>query len=183
MQGTVRDSIIDLRRLPSKDRGKVDLLFKGNQEELSQEIAINVECKKVNNKLNEILRDTDNFGGFSKQSLMYKVLKAHGNEEVFLQPLPPRDIQLCLVVMEGLDRKGILEMASSYQEQNYHNWMLVLFAADEVVEVSRENVKVVKSSGNEVRNIEIAVTKRCDPKGYAVMLHYGDRFSSPKALD
>ena len=84
--------------------------------------------------------------------------------------------------MEGLDRKGILEMASSYQEQNYHNWMLVLFAADEVVEVSRENVKVVKSSGNEVRNIEIAVTWYCDPKGYAVMLHYGDRFSSPKAL-
>lgn len=51
MQGTVRDSIIDLRRLPSKDRGKVDLLFKGNQEELSQEIAINANCKRVMEKL------------------------------------------------------------------------------------------------------------------------------------
>ena len=52
-----------------------------------------------------------------------------------------------------------------------------------MVKVSRENVKVVKSSGNEVRNIEVAVTKHCNNKGYAVMLHYGDKFNSPKALD
>ena len=44
MQGTVRESVIDLDRLPSKDRGKVDLLFKGNWEEIPQEIAINSNC-------------------------------------------------------------------------------------------------------------------------------------------
>ena len=42
---------------------------------------------------------------------------------------------------------------------------------------------MVGSSGNEVRNIEIAVTKHCENKGYAVMLHYGDKFNSPKALE
>ena len=52
-----------------------------------------------------------------------------------------------------------------------------------MVEISRENVDVVESSGNEVRNIEIAVTQHCDHKGYAVMLHHGDKFSSPKALE
>ena len=121
--------------------------------------------------------------GLSKQSIMYQVLKAPGNEEVFLKPLPHRDIQLCLVVLEGLDKKGIREMASSFQEQTYHNWKLVLFARKEVVEVSRENVDVVKSSGNEVRNVEMAVTRHCNNKGYAVMLHHGDKFSSPKALE
>ena len=137
----------------------------------------------VKEGLGRVLRDSEALGGMANRSLMYQVLKAPGNEEVFLRPLPPRDIQLCLVVMEGLDKKGLQEMASSFQEQTYHNWRLVLFAKDEVVEAGRENVEVVKSSGNEVRNIEVAVTRHCDHKGYAVVLHQGDRFSSPKALE
>ena len=29
----------------------------------------------------------------------------------------------------------------------------------------------------------MAVTTHCENKGYAVMLHYGDKFNSPKALE
>ena len=33
-----------------------------------------------------------------------------------------------------------------------------------------------------MRNIEKAVTKVCSPKGYAVLLHFGDKFNRVDAL-
>ena len=128
MQGTVRDSLLDLEKLPSKHMGKISLLFKGNREKIPQKIAINADCEMVKEALGRVLRDGESFGGMSNSSLMYQVLKIPGNAEVFLRPLPPREIQLCLVVMEGLDEQGIREMASGFQEQTYSNWRLVLFA-------------------------------------------------------
>ena len=91
-------------------------------------MIINANCNEMKQKLAEIFENLEDFGGPSKQSIMSKILKTPGNEEIFLRPLPPRNIHLCLVVMEGLDKEGILEMASSYQEQTYHNWNIVLFA-------------------------------------------------------
>ena len=43
-------------------------------------------------------------------------------------PLPPRNVELCLIVLEELDQKEIKEAAGQYQEQTYHNWKLLLFS-------------------------------------------------------
>ena len=63
MQGTARDAVIDLDRLPSKDRGKVDRLFKGNWKEMPQKIAINSNCETVKEALGRVLRDGETLGG------------------------------------------------------------------------------------------------------------------------
>ena len=104
------------------------MLLNANWEEIPHKIAINADCKMVRENLTGLLRNSSNLGELDNSSLMYQVLKIPGNAEVFLRPLPPRDIQLCLVVMEGLDEQGIREMASGFQEQTYSNWRLVLFA-------------------------------------------------------
>lgn len=39
-------------------------------------------------------------------------------------------------------------------------------------------ITVLQSTHNQIRNIEIAVTKHCDPTGYAVLLHSDDKFSN-----
>lgn len=42
---------------------------------------------------------------------------------------------------------------------------------------------VLKHSGNQIRNIEIALTQHCKHHGYAVLLKEGESFSSSKALE
>ena len=44
------------------------------------------------------------------------------------------------------------------------------------------NAVLLESSGNQVRNIERAITQYCDPKGYAVLLKTGDKFNDANAL-
>jgi hypothetical protein len=49
----------------------------------------------------------------------------------------------------------------------------VAFAKD-ITAINFKNnnkIMVLQSSNNQIRNIEIALTKHCDPKGYAVLLN------------
>jgi hypothetical protein len=85
--------------------------------------------------------------------------------------------------MDELDEKEIAAAQHSYRDQTYHNWRMVLFAQDSIPQVSQERVQVLQGRHNQVRNIELAVTKVCDSKGYAVLLHFGDRFNGPKVLE
>ena len=84
--------------------------------------------------------------------------------------------------MDDLKEKEIAIAEHSYREQTFQNWRLVLFAKDKIPQVNQEKVRVLESRRNQVRNIELAVTKVCDSKGYAVLLHFGDRFNSPTVL-
>lgn len=40
------------------------------------------------------------------------------------------------------------------------------------------NITVLQSKHNQIRNIEIALTKHCHPTGYAVLLRSDDKFSN-----
>jgi len=58
--------------------------------------------------------------------LLKKVLSAPGNKEVFVDKLPKRDIELCLIVMEDLSKAKIDVMRSAFKRQTYKHWKLVI---------------------------------------------------------
>ena len=66
-----------------------------------------VNRKPVEDYLGQLVRGTAKPEQLSNQSLLSQVLSAPGNKEVFLQPLPPREVELCLVVMEGLNLSSL----------------------------------------------------------------------------
>jgi len=48
--------------------------------------------------------------------------------------------------------------------------------------VESQKVKVLTGKSNKVHNIEKACSKHCNPKGYAVLLNFGENFNSVLAL-
>lgn len=110
---------------------------------------------------------------------------APNNKEVFFDQLPNRRVELCLVVMQELTQKQISHAMGLHQEQRYDHWKMVVFAreGDDAGGIAgSEKVRVVKGEGSQLRNIEVAVTRVCNPKGYAVLLNHGESFSNELVL-
>jgi hypothetical protein len=59
-------------------------------------------------------------------SVMEKVLSAPGNKEIFVDRLPPRNIEVCLIIMENLTSAQIAVMRNAFDNQTYKNWKLVI---------------------------------------------------------
>ena len=51
----------------------------------------------------ELITGKVNSSNVSSNSYIYKILSAPGNKEVFLEPLPEKKVQLCIVVMDALN--------------------------------------------------------------------------------
>ena len=112
-------------------------------------------------------------------SLLKKVLSAPRNKEVFIDPLPNRDIQMCLIIMKELTKEQIKFTRNIFQKQTYQNWKLVIPSLDPLVEeLQVKHAKIFNGKFNTVHNIEKASTKHCDPKGFAILLNYGEFFNS-----
>ena len=68
-------------------------------------------------------------------------------------------------------------------QQTYQRYKQVVFFKNKVPESTNPKVIYYKSSGQNIRNIEIAVTKLCNVKGYAFLMYSSERFSSPLMLE
>jgi len=53
-----------------------------------------------------------------------------GNKEVFLEELPQRNIELCLIIMDGLTKEQLIYTSTLFNHQTYRNWRLIMPAAD-----------------------------------------------------
>lgn len=51
----------------------------------------------------ELITGKVNSSNVSSNSYIYKILSAPGNKEVFLEPLPEKEVQLCIVFMDALE--------------------------------------------------------------------------------
>ena len=115
MQGTVKELLVDLKKMFPDEKERTDFLFKKDWRKMPHEMAINADCEDVKNRLHKILTNVQTAGDISRQSAMFRVLNTPKNKEVFIQPLPPRNIELCLIVLEELDQKEIFEAASYHR--------------------------------------------------------------------
>jgi hypothetical protein len=86
--------------------------------------------------------------------------------------------------MKQLDKNEILYTLDIASRQTYKKWKQVVFTATpyDDPQLEDERYVIINSSFNSVRDIEMAVTQHCHPQGYAVLLNYNERFSSPEAL-
>ena len=60
-------------------------------------------------------------------SILEKVLKVPGNKEIFYEELPPRNISLCLIIIDDLDLKQVELASQLYREQTFTNWKMIVF--------------------------------------------------------
>jgi len=57
-------------------------------------------------------------------------LSAPGNREIFLEPLPEKKVELCLVFMESLSKEEARATASAFDNQTFSRWRMVLPSLD-----------------------------------------------------
>ncbi len=79
----------------------------------------------------------------------------------------------------------MLKTGNAFQSQTYQNWRLVLPAKEIETTplITDKRIVVMEAKSNKVHNIEKAVAKYCQPKGYAVILNAGETFNSDSALE
>lgn len=74
-------------------------------------------------------------------------------------------------------------MYNTLSKQSYSNWTLTVFLKKKAnINISDKRLTTLVSEGNEIRNIEVAVTQICSQKGYAILLHEGDSFKNSISL-
>ena len=65
-----------------------------------------------------------------------------------------------------------------FAQDTYNKWKQVMFMKNkQEVKIEGDHFVSLTTSGNQIRNIEIAVTQYCDSKGYALLIHLGEKFS------
>lgn len=104
---------------------------------------------------------------------------------MFLETLPEREVELCVIIAKEIDKSDVDRyMHELLQSQTYTNWKQIMFVEkSEPIPHSQDSRLIfVHSSGNPIRNIEIAVTKHCGKQSYAVLLKPKEKFSSDDAL-
>jgi hypothetical protein len=111
---------------------------------------------------------------FYPGSIVDRVLTIPGNREIFLNRNPEREIELCLIILDELS-EPLKEQENFAVNQSFKAWKQIMFIKNmETTPKATDSRHVyLRSSGQTVRNIEIAVTKHCDVKGYAVLLRMG----------
>ena len=72
-----------------------------------------------------------------------------------------------------------------FGKQSYASWTAVYFTGVSTPPLSmkyQNKATMVPSSGNKGRNIELAVTKHCPHRSFAVLLNKGEHFNATNAL-
>ena len=118
-------------------------------------------------------------------SLIHRVLSAPGNKEIFLDPLPEKKVELCLVVMDSLGEGELPALRDAFDGQTFRDWRLYLPLRGFEGEPQELKPRVFKmrARSNRVHNTEKAVAAYCPHRSYAVLLNKGDSFPSAKALE
>jgi hypothetical protein len=133
---------------------------------------------------NELLHTSEPLVDYQPDSLIERVLSTPGNREVFMRANPERHIELCLIMLDELDAPLPSKLANFAVNQTFENWRQVMFLkkASGVFSAGDYRHTYVNSSGQMLRNIEVAVTQHCSSKGYAVLLWTGETFAHERAL-
>ena len=62
---------------------------------------------------------------FAKGSLMSEIVRAEGNRQILIEPLPERTIEFCIILLQELSEEEIASTVGALGEQDYKNWSVV----------------------------------------------------------
>ena len=119
---------------------------------------------------------------YSIGSLFDRMTKTPNNKEVFLERPPRRYVEMCVIIMTELEEKQLLQAKKMLEGEKYTKWKQVMFVKDKQEPKIENNFVTLTTSGNQIRNIEVAVTQHCDHKGYALLMNLGEKFSMKSPL-
>ena len=63
---------------------------------------------------------------FAKGSLMSEIVRAEGNRQILIEPLPERTIEFCIILLQELSEEEIALTVGALGEQDYNNWTVVI---------------------------------------------------------
>ena len=93
---------------------------------------------------------------------MDDVVRAEGNRQILLEPLPERNIEFCIILLQEVNEEEIFKNTEVLSQQSYDNWTVV-YPMKDIGSVNREKIsekiRLLQSTGNKGHNIEQAVTK------------------------
>lgn len=131
---------------PKKERP--EFLFKSKRRPKA-DLIINANTTTVNQALSRLIMEPDAMNFLDSKSVMSMVLKANGNKEVFYDPPPNRkDVELCVIVVDEMNKKEMAETISTIRDQEGVRWSLVMFTNSSNLENNSSGISILKSSGN-----------------------------------
>ena len=137
----------------------------------------------TNGILEKLIMGRMNANTLAPNSIMKKILSVPINTEVFLQPLPEKIVQLCIIMMEPIPKEEFSKVASSLDKQTFKDWKFVIPTPDpDAVKTDNKKIIIMKNRSNKVHNIEKGAAYYCPHNSYGVLLNRGETFNSDKAL-
>lgn len=78
-------------------------MFKGSKR-VEADLIINTNTTSVNQALGELIIEPKSISRLDADSVMFMVLQAKGNKEIFFDPLPNRkNLEICAIVIDDLN--------------------------------------------------------------------------------